>query len=259
MQNNKATITLIVPCYNEEANIQKGVLDRIGNYTKADNQFVEVLIVDDGSNDSTIEIIEKRYLNQFSKFKLVKNEHQGKAFAIMKGIELAKGEFSIFADIDLATPIEEVDKLIEQKEHGYKVVIGSRKLNRQGAPFTRKLLSLGAILFRNNFIGLKGIQDTQCGFKLFETNTARDVISRSLVFKKMRNADGASVTAGFDMEFLFISNKLGYKIKEVPVTWRHMESRNVSFIKDAKEALKDILTIKYNDLTNKYDFSSSKK
>jgi glycosyltransferase involved in cell wall biosynthesis len=255
MKKNDSSITLIVPCYNEEANIQKGVLDKIGNFTQNDDRFVEVLIVDDGSTDSTRQVIVEKYLPRYKKFKLIENEHQGKAFAIMRGIKEAKAEYIIFSDIDLATPIEESEKLIAELQNGYKIVIGSRKLNRVGAPLARKVLSFGAILIRNYIIGLKGIQDTQCGFKLFETASARRIIDKQLVFKEKRKAEGSSVSAGFDIEFLFVASKLGYKIKEVPVEWRHVETHNVSFIKDAKEALKDILSIKYDELTKKYDFS----
>ena len=79
-------ISLIIPCYNEEANIQKGVLDNIGNYTNTDKRFVNVYVVDDGSTDASKKIIKEKYLSLFPKFKLVENNHQGKAFAIMKGI-----------------------------------------------------------------------------------------------------------------------------------------------------------------------------
>jgi dolichyl-phosphate beta-glucosyltransferase len=256
MNINNITISLVVPCYNEETNIQKGVLDKIGNYTQKDKRFIEVLIVDDGSTDSTKKTILEKYLPQFKKIRLIKNPHLGKAFAVMKGIEESKGEFVVFSDFDLATPIEEVDKLIKQVTNDIHIVIGSRKSQRTGAPVARKILSIGAMLFRNYLIGLKGIHDTQCGFKLFERKAAVRIISKQLVFQKERKATGASVSAGFDMEFLFVANKLKYKIKEVPVAWKHVETRNVSFFKDAKEALMDIVTIKYNELMNKYDFSA---
>src|SRR3989338_5128513 len=95
MENN-IKISLIVPCYNEETNIQKGVLDKIGNYTKNDKRFIEVLIVDDGSTDASKELIRKKYLHLFPKFRLVENKHLGKAYAIIRGIEEVKGEFVMF-------------------------------------------------------------------------------------------------------------------------------------------------------------------
>lgn len=245
-------ISLVIPCYNEEANIQKGVLDKIGNYTKSDKRFAEILIVDDGSTDKSLQIIKEKYLPQFSKFKLIKNSHQGKAFAVIKGINEAKADYVMFSDIDLATPVEEAEKMIAELKKGYKIVIGSRTSKRQGAPITRQLLAVGFIYIRNILFGFKGIKDTQCGFKIFEKKAALDIIQHSHIFKNDRRIEGPSVTAAFDLEFLFLASKLGYKIKEVPVSWRHVETKNVNFLKDTLETMADILKIKYLDLRGRY-------
>ncbi len=247
------SISLIIPCYNEVANIQKGVLDKIGNYTNNNPRFQEVIIVDDGSTDESRNIINDRYLSQFPKFRLVENKHQGKAFAIIRGIKEAQGDFVMFSDIDLATPIEESDKLIEQAFNGAAIIIGSRA-GRAGAPFLRKLMSGGSVIIKSMIIGLRGIKDTQCGFKIFEKKAALRIIDNLQVFHQARSAQGSSVSAGFDLEFLFVGQKLKYKIKEVPVIWRHVETKNVNFIKDSYESLKDILLIKYYDFTGKYAF-----
>ena len=247
------TISLIIPCYNEETNIQKGVLDKIGNYTARDKRFSEVIIVDDGSNDSSKAVIKNKYLKTFPKFKLIENSHQGKAFAVLTGIKEAKGDYVIFTDIDLATPIDEADKLITKIKDGGQIVIGSRNNSRQGAPLMRKVMAKGFIVIRNIFIGLKGVKDTQCGFKLFERKPAQKIIDRLQVFHNKRIAKNSSVSAGFDIEFLFIAKKLGYKIIEVPVIWRHVETKNVNFIRDSLEALKDIFRIKLLDLKGKYN------
>src|SRR3989344_3278702 len=214
-------ISLIIPCYNEESNLQKGVLDKIGRYAQNDSRFIEVLVVDDGSTDRSKNIVKKFYLPGYSKFKLIENPHRGKAFAVIKGIKEAKGKYIIFSDIDLATPIEEAEKLIEQLGEGSKIVIGSRSSQRKGAPFLRKLMAVGLIMVRGLFIGLRKIK-------------------------------GSSVSAGFDLEFLFLAKRLGLTIKEVPVTWRHVETKNVNFIKDSLETLKDLLKIKTNHLMGKY-------
>ncbi|OGK08743.1 hypothetical protein A2767_06105 [Candidatus Roizmanbacteria bacterium RIFCSPHIGHO2_01_FULL_35_10] len=244
-------ISLIIPCYNEEANIQKGVLDKIGNYTKNDEKFLEIMIVDDGSNDHSKKIIREKYLNQFTKFRLVENKHQGKAFAIITGIEKANGDLVMFSDIDLATPIEESEKLIGQIDT-YDVVIGSRNNKRKGAPHLRKIMAVGFIIIRDLLIGLRGIKDTQCGFKIFKREAGINIVSRLKVFHDKRKAEGSSVTAGFDLEFLFIALKIGYKVKEIPVSWLHVETKNVNFISDSIETLKDIIKIKYYDLLHKY-------
>lgn len=245
-------ISLIIPCYNEEVNIQKGVLDKIGNFTKDDSRFTEVLIVDDGSNDSSKKIIKQKYLPQFPKFKLIENSHQGKAFAILTGIKNAKADWVMFSDIDLATPIEEAEKLIKEAEN-YKIIIGSRNKTRKGAPLLRKIMAYGAILIRSFLIGLKNINDTQCGFKLFEKQAALKIAKKLIVFHNKRKTKGSSVSAGFDMEFLFIATKLKYQIKEIPVEWKHVETKNVNFIKDTLESLKDILKIKYYSLIGRYN------
>ncbi len=245
------TISLIIPSYNEEANIQKGVLDKFGNFTKNDSRFIEVLIVDDGSTDHSKQIVREKYLHQFPKFKLIENSHQGKAFAIITGIKLAKGDHAMFSDIDLATPLEESEKLIKYSE-SFDLVIGSRSSQRAGAPILRKVMALGFILIRDVLIGLKGIKDTQCGFKLFKKSAAVHIINKLRVFHTKRRATGSSVTAGFDLEFLFLGVKFGYKIKEIPVTWMHVETKNVNFAKDSIETLIDIVKIKYYDIRRMY-------
>lgn len=246
-------ISLIIPCYNEEANIQKGVLDKIGNYTARDDRFSEVLIVDDGSVDSSKRVIKNKYLKIFPKFRLIENSHQGKAFAVLTGITKSKGDYVMFSDIDLATPIDEAQKLVSKIKDGGKVIIGSRSSERQGAPILRKVMAKGFILIRNILIGLKGIKDTQCGFKLFERKSAIRIIDKLQVFHNQRKAQGSSVSAGFDLEFIFLAQKLKLKIIEVPVIWRHVETKNVNFVKDSLETIRDILRIKYYYLTGRYE------
>lgn len=246
-------ISLVVPCYNEESNLQKGVLDKIANYVQEDPRFIEVLIVDDGSTDNSKKIIRNNYLPEFSKFKLIEIDHKGKAFAVITGIQRAKGEYVMFTDIDLATPIEEAEKLIKGLEDGYKIVIGSRDAQRKGAPFLRKLMARGLIAVRGVFIGLWGIRDTQCGFKAFERKTALHIIEKLRVFHPQRNVRGSSVSAGFDLEFLFLARRMKFTIKEVSVTWRHVETKNVNFIKDSVETLRDLVKIRLNDLSGRYN------
>lgn len=113
-------------------------------------------------------------------------------------------------------------------------------------------MAVGFIVIRNLILGLHGIRDTQCGFKLFKRNVALEVISKLRVFHNPHHISGSSVSAGFDLEFLFLAQKLGYKIKEIPVTWRHVETKNVSFIKDTFETLRDIAKIKGYDIRGQY-------
>jgi Glycosyltransferases involved in cell wall biogenesis len=240
-------ISLIVPCYNEELNLQKGTLDKIGNFTKNDGRFIEVIISDDGSTDQTKKIIKEKYLKNFPKFKLLENPHQGKAGAIISAIKKASGNWVFFTDFDLATPIEEVEKLIYFARKDLPIIIGSRNTHREGAPIVRKIMALGFIFLRNLLLNLKGIKDTQCGFKMFKKDIALKIIKRLKVFAQKKKVKNSSVSAGFDLEFLFLAQKLGFKIKEIPVIWKHVETKNVSFFKDTLETIVDILKIKIND------------
>ncbi|MCX6732319.1 MAG: glycosyltransferase family 2 protein, partial [Candidatus Roizmanbacteria bacterium] len=158
------SVSLIIPCYNEELNIQKGVLDKIGNYVHHVPSIKEVIISDDGSTDNTKELIKREYLTEYPLFRLLENEHKGKAQTLISAILSAKGDYVLFTDIDLATPIEEVEKMLMEIEKNTDIVIGSRNNTRAGAPLTRKIMAVGFIFIRNFIIGLKNIKDTQCGF-----------------------------------------------------------------------------------------------
>ncbi|MCX6731227.1 MAG: glycosyltransferase [Candidatus Roizmanbacteria bacterium] len=246
------SVSLIIPCYNEELNIQKGVLDKIGNYVHHVPSIKEVIISDDGSTDNTKELIKREYLTEYPLFRLLENEHKGKAQTLISAILSAKGDYVLFTDIDLATPIEEVEKMLMEIEKNTDIVIGSRNNTRAGAPLTRKIMAVGFIFIRNFIIGLKNIKDTQCGFKAFRTEAAKKIISSLVVFKNTQGVEGSSVSAGFDLEFLFLATKLGYSITEIPVVWKHVETKNVNFITDTLETLQDIFSIKYYDITGAY-------
>lgn len=243
------TITLIIPCYNEVSNFQKGVLDKIGNYVRDDERFVEVLIVDDGSSDESREVVEKKYLKQFPKFRLVACPHRGKAPTVISGIKEAKGDFVFFTDADLATPIEEVEKLIDaQTSSCAPLIIGSRGAVRPDAPLTRKIMALGMITIRTIIVGLPGIKDTQCGFKVFERNTAHELFGRQKI-----------LGWGFDMEVLAIARKQGYPIELIDVPdWKDVvEGSKISgsAIKSMRVALRtfvDLLQIKWGLITGQY-------
>lgn len=247
----ESSFSLIIPCYNEEVNIQKGVLDRVGNYTATRDHIKEVLIVDDGSSDMSRTMIAK-YLPKFPKLKLIENQHQGKAVAVMTGIKQAESDFVIFTDMDLATPLEEIARMTDMLSEERPIVIGSRAGRRKGAPWTRKLQSKGYVFVRNLLIGLRGIDDTQCGFKGFKRDAALKIIDRLLIFTQQRQAKGASVSAAFDLEFLFVARRLGYGISELPVSWQHAETKRVSLWSDTIETIKDLVRMRLNELQGKY-------
>ncbi len=247
-------LSVVIPCFDEMANLQKGVLDHVSRFLDEKDFSYEVIIVDDGSTDGSMEFIEK-YIKRNVKISLTKNPHYGKAGAVTTGMLESHGRYRLFTDMDQATPIEELDKLLPFLQTGeYDIAIGSRKDKRKGAPAIRLFVSRSAIVLRKYAIGIKEISDTQCGFKLF-TNEAADTLFTK--YKKFNNnfteITGAAVTFGSDIEILYMAQKMGYKIKEVPVNWLFVESRRVSPIKDSIQGVIDLVKIKKNAMAGKYD------
>ncbi len=246
-------LSVIIPCYDEMANLQKGVLDKIDHFLTTKNASFEVIIVDDGSKDGSIEFIEK-FVKDNSHFTLIKNPHYGKAGAVTTGMLIATGEYRLFTDMDQATPIEEVNKLlpfVESKK--FDVAIGSRNTVRKGAPFERLFISKGSIILRKYMIGMRELSDTQCGFKLFTGIATDDIFSR---YKKLKHGftkiKGTAITFGADIELLYLAKQRGYKIKEVPINWLHVETRRVNPIRDSITGVLDLVTIKKNILAGLY-------
>lgn len=248
-------LTVVIPCYDEMANLQKGVLDKIEHFLDKKQFSYEVIISDDGSTDGSVEFAEA-FTKENPHFKILKNSHLGKAGAVTSGVLEALGEYILFTDMDQATPIEEMDKILAYVKDGYDydVVIGSRNSTRKGAPWTRKLMSKGTVLLRKILVGLPEIADTQCGFKMFKNEAAKKLFERlQMIHMGFKAISGSNVTAGFDIELLYLAQKMNYKIKEVPIHWLYVETRRVSPLKDSINGVMDLLRIKRNDMTGKYN------
>lgn len=238
-------LSVVIPAYNEETNIRLGAFDKVARYLDAQKYTWEVIVVDDGSSDGTA-ILSSEFIERNRNFSLVKNPHQGKAATVMTGMMKAHGEIILFSDLDQATPLKEVEKLLPWFEKGFDVVIGSRKSKREGAPFLRRVMARGFMFLRTVVLGLKGISDTQCGFKAFRQSVAQNIFQHLSLYGTQKAVSGAMVTAGFDIEVLFLAKILGYKIKEIPVEWHYVETRRVNPIKDSWEGLMDIIHIRIN-------------
>lgn len=237
-------LSVVIPAYNEEMNIRLGALDRVSRYLEHVAYSWEVIVVDDGSTDAT-----RRLLGEFRSnkgFTVIENPHQGKAATVITGMLAARGAIILFTDLDQAAPIREVEKLLPWFEKGYEVVIGSRSDRREGAPMLRLLMARGFMILRTIMLGLGGIRDTQCGFKAFRRDIAHDIFGRLKLYGTGHRVSGSMVTAGFDIEVLFLARKLGYRIQEVPIEWHYVETRRVNPLKDSWQALLDILKIRLN-------------
>jgi len=248
----QTTLSVIIPCYNEMANLRKGVLEKIDSFLRKQKYTWEVVIVDDGSNDGSLEFVEK-FVKESSNFKLLKNAHLGKAGAVTAGMLEGKGDYILFTDMDQATPIEEINNLLKYIKD-YDVVIGSRNSKRQGAPLSRLIMANSMIILRKIIVGVSGINDTQCGFKLFKKEAAKKIFGKINLLKKgYHQISGSAVTAGFDVEVLLLAQQMGYKIKEVPVEWLYVETRRVSPVKDSVDGLLDLFKIRLNKIKGYYN------
>lgn len=245
-------LSVVIPCYDEMANLQKGVLGKVAHFLNKEKFPYEVIIVDDGSTDGSVEFIQE-IIEEYPQFKLISGFHSGKAGAVTKGVLEAKGEYILFTDMDQATPIEEVDKLLPYFDEGYAVVIGSRNTKRKGSPLTRQIISRAAMVLRSMIIGIRGITDTQCGFKMFRKDAAKELFTTvNELHHGFHKVKGSNVTSGFDVELLYLAMKRGYKIKEVPVRWLYVETRRVNPITDSIQGVLDLIVIKKNDMSGKY-------
>jgi len=249
---NKIFLSVVIPSYNERANLQKGVLDKVEHYLSKQKYTWEVIVVDDGSTDGSVEFVEK-FVKDNPKFNLIKNNHTGKAGAVTKGVLSSNAEFILFTDMDQATPIEEIGKLLPFLQKGYDVVIGSRNSKRKGAPWTRLVMARGMMVLRTILVGISGISDTQCGFKVFRNTVAKKLFKKVFdINNGFKEISGSKVSAGFDVELLYLAQKMGYKIKEVPVNWLYVETRRVSPLKDSIDGLFDLFKIKMNSIKGIY-------
>ncbi len=230
-------LSIIIPAYNEQQRLP-ATLEAVWNYLRARRPGgFEILVVDDGSQDSTARVAE-----QFSRgrpeVRLLQNPgNRGKGYSVRHGMLEAQGEWALFTDADLSAPIQELDKLLEAaRREQAAVAIGSRALDRSlirvrqprprewaGRIFNRLVRLVVGLPFR----------DTQCGFKLFRRDAARAVFSRQQIER-----------FGFDVEVLFLAEKLGFKTIEVPVRWDHAEGTRVSMWRDSVNMFLDLVRVR---------------
>ncbi len=232
-------ISVVIPAYNEEIRLARN-LPKIIDFMSQNFKIFDIIIVDDGSTDKTVDIC-KKYLKKCSLVILKNKNNMGKGFSVKKGVLKAKGDYILVTDSDLSTPIEELSKLLEYSKSN-DVIIGSRSIDESIVKtrlFKKILGRFSNILI--SFI-VKDIKDTQCGFKLFNKSVAKKIFSNQTINRW-----------GFDFEILYIAQKIGYSIKEVPVTWIEDINSKVRLI-DYPKTLIDLLMILYNIRFGKYKF-----
>jgi len=237
-------VSIVVPAYNEEGRLPQ-TLPRIVEFLKAQYYLGEVIVVDDGSRDGTASVVEG-IAAETPIVRLIRNEHRGKGYAVKTGVMAALGDHIFLCDADLSMPIEEVDNFLPPVLEEYDVAIGSREVEgarRYDEPGLRHLMGR---VFNSlvRLLAVKGFQDTQAGFKCFTRETAHEVFP-------YQTMDGF----GFDVEILFIAQKRGYRIVEVPINWYYMSNSRVSPVSDSIRMVREILEVRLNDWRGLYDAS----
>ncbi|MFZ5392167.1 MAG: dolichyl-phosphate beta-glucosyltransferase [Patescibacteria group bacterium] len=231
----KIELSVIIPAYNEAGRITE-TLQQTWRYLSNQPYFSEIIVVDDGCTDTTIDVVQGHFY-QIPNLRLIRHRYnQGKGQAVKTGVNSARGRWILFMDADLATPISELDKLWSQKNN-YDVLIGSRHLQPKSIktpqPWYRFLFGrAGNFLIRS--LLLANISDTQCGFKLFSHKAAHDLFNRLTI-------NGF----GFDIEILVLAQILEYQIAEISVDWYDKPHGSVNIWRDGWRVFSEVLRIKY--------------
>jgi dolichyl-phosphate beta-glucosyltransferase len=246
-------ITIIIPAYNELDNFNKGSLLEVANYLKKKALNWPVIVIDDGSTDGSNRVI-KAWVESQPNWQFIQNQHQGKAATVKTGVFAVKTKYTLFTDFDQATPIKEVEKLLPFLKKNYQIVIGSREVQgslREKEPMFRHLMGKVFNLVVQ-LIAIRGIHDTQCGFKLFNTKTAQELFNSLKVYQPKPGQEKHAFTGAFDVELLLIAKKKDYKITEVPVHWHHAPTTRVNPLRDSIRMFLDVLRIRLADIFGAY-------
>lgn len=235
--------SIIIPAYNEGERIG-ATLDRILTYSDSKGWSAEVLVVNDGSRDNTVDVV-RHYAKDNPCLHLIENPgNRGKGFSVRNGMLRAQGKILLFSDADLSSPIQEADKLFDAIEHGADIAIGSRWLNTQlqtrRQPLHRQLFGRAFNFVLRLVLGLR-FKDTQCGFKAFTAAAAQAIFP-------LQNIE----RWGFDPEILYLAKRFHFKVAEVPVAWSHREGTQIHPLRDGIRMLGEVLRIRLNAISGKY-------
>ena len=237
-------LSVVIPAYNEEKYISS-TLDEISIYLKDRKFDAEVILVDDGSCDRTVEIASSMQ-DKFDDLKILESSpNRGKGYVVKKGMLEAHGDIVLFMDADNATSIKELDNFLPMFDAGYDVVIASRRMKDSVVEVSesplRILLGQTYIFLSKIILGSK-VRDFNCGFKVYRGNVAKKIFS-------LQKMDDWS----FDTELIFLLEKFNMKIKEVPVKWEHKADSKVEPLKAGIESFLSLIKIRWMDIRREYE------
>ncbi len=237
-------LSIVMPAYDEEKIIERSIMT-IRKYLEKRGYPFEIIVVDDGSKDKTVQCVQKA-MGECENIRLVQNhENLGKGTAVRKGMLHARGEYIVFTDVDLSVSIDQIEPFLEALQDGFNIAIGSRRLpgshiaHRQ--PIYREMM--GRIFTRlSQWILGAGASDFTCGFKGFQRNVARDLFG-------LQRLDDWS----FDSEVIYLAGLKGYKITQIPVIWSDRRETRVSLLQDIPLSFLGLLRIRLNRLLGRYN------
>ena len=237
---NRPHLSVVIPVYNEVVRIGS-TLNLLLSYLRSRRFPFEVLVVDDGSVDGTIDAVEQRGDSEVMVIPMVRN--QGKGRAVRLGVERSKGEFILVTDADLSVPIKDLERLEPYARNGCAVVCGSRGLAESDIRVHQNVYreQMGKIFnLIVRCLGLSSFHDTQCGFKLLRAREAREIFSHCRIQR-----------FAFDVELLFVARALGYQTAEVPISWRHVPESRVRPVRDAARMLWDVIELRLHPIKSR--------
>ena len=235
-------LSLIVPAYNEGERLPS-TLPPVIAFLDAQTYASELIIVNNNSRDNTREVA-LQFAATRPYIRVIDEMTQGKGAAVHTGMRAATGDYLFMADADCSMPVSEVVKFLPPNLGSYDVAIGSREAPgavRHNEPQYRHLM--GRVFnFYVKVLAIPGFEDTQCGFKCFRRETAQDILPNQTI-------DGWA----FDVELLFIALRRGYRVIEVPIEWYYGENSRISPVRDTINMIREVLRIRYNGWTGRYD------
>ena len=227
-------LSVIIPAFNEEARIGP-TLDALVAFLEARSYSREIVVVDDGSTDDTVSVVEGREAVPGTPVRVESIPHDGKGWAVRHGMLSSRGRYRFMCDADLAMPVHHLDDFLARMEEGYDVVIGSREA--EGA---RRFGEGMARHFRGRVfnwivraVAVGGFQDTQCGFKCFRGDVAEKLF-RGQVTRGW----------GFDVEILYLATRRRLRVLEMPIDWHHQEMSRVGSLVEPFSMMRDAMAVR---------------